>query len=92
MKFPDSFPRLKGLEFGVRLLLMGYAYRSFALSAAAVEDPISERGMIVIWESVCFWINYFGRYFANCVRKERPEQRWYRHRLSQLRFSSSESD
>lgn len=49
-----------------------WIYRRFALSTADVEDLLAEQGVIVSRETVLKWVNRFGRYFAQCIKRDRP--------------------
>ena len=44
----------------------------FPLSPADVEDLLAERGVIVSREAIRLWVNRFGCYFADCIKRERP--------------------
>ncbi|MCZ7481291.1 IS6 family transposase [Rhizobium rhizogenes] len=80
MKLPSAFPRLKGFRFARDVIAYAvWTYHRFALSAADVEDLLAERGVIVSRETVCLWVNRFGRHFAGCLRKDRPKpnDKWH---------------
>jgi putative transposase len=80
MKLPSSFPPLKGFRFPREIVTYAvWAYHRFALSTADVEDLLAERDMIVSRETVRLWINRFGRHFADCIRKGRPQpkDKWH---------------
>jgi len=73
MKLPGSFPRLKGFRFPREIVAYAvWTYHRFASSTVDVEDLLADGGVFVSGETVCLWINRFGRHFANCIRKERP--------------------
>ncbi|AOF92702.1 putative transposase (plasmid) [Sinorhizobium sp. RAC02] len=73
MKMPCSLPRLKGFRFPREIVAYAvWAYRRFALNTADVEDLLAERGVIVSRETVQLWVNRFGRHFADCIRRDRP--------------------
>lgn len=48
-------------------------YVRFPLSLRNVEDLLHERGIDVCHESVRLWVDRFGPYFANKIRKRRSE-------------------
>jgi putative transposase len=48
-------------------------YVRFPLSLRNVEDLLHERGIDVHHESVRLWVDRFGTYFADKVRKRRSE-------------------
>ncbi len=80
MKLPSSFPRLKGFRFPREIVAYAvWTYHRFALSTADVEDLLAERGVIVSRETVRLWINRFGRHFADCIRRNRPQpnDKWH---------------
>ncbi|AYD03644.1 transposase (plasmid) [Neorhizobium sp. NCHU2750] len=80
MKSPSVFPRLKGFRFPREIVAYTvWAYHRFALSTADVEDLLAERDVIVSRETVRLWIDRFGRHFATCIRRDRPEpsDKWY---------------
>ena len=59
-------------------------YVRFPLSLRNVEDLLHERGIDVCHESVRLWVDRFGNYFANKIRKRRseamrqvPQWRWH---------------
>lgn len=59
-------------------------YVRFPLSLRNVEDLLHERGIDVCHESVRLWVDRFGTYFANKIRKRRsevmrqvPQWRWH---------------
>ena len=73
MKIPSTLPRLKGFRFPREVIAYAvWAYYSFALSTADVEDLLAERGLIVSRETVRLWVNRFGAHFAACIRRDRP--------------------
>lgn len=74
MKMPSSLPRLKGFRFPREIVAYAvWVYHRFALSAADVEDLLAERGVVVSRETVRQWVNRFGRHFADCIRRDRPD-------------------
>ncbi|WP_134681453.1 IS6 family transposase [Paracoccus ravus] len=76
MKAPSEMPRLKGYRFPRAIVAYAvWAYHRFALSTADVEDLLAERGVIVSRETVRKWVNRFGRHFAACVKRDRPDAR-----------------
>ena len=80
MKIPSTLPRLKGFRFPREVIAYAvWAYYSFALSTADVEDLLAERGLIVSRETVRLWVNRFGAHFADCIRRDRPgpEDKWH---------------
>ena len=48
-------------------------YVRFPLSLRNVEDLLHERGIDVCYESVRLWVDRFGTYFADKIRKRRSE-------------------
>jgi putative transposase len=48
-------------------------YVRFPLSLRNVEDLLHERGIDVYHKSVRLWVDRFGTYFADKVRKRRSE-------------------
>lgn len=55
------------IQFGVLM------YVRFPLSLRNVEDLLHERGIDVCYQSVRLRIDRFGTYFADKIRKRRPE-------------------
>ncbi len=80
MNVPSEMPRLKGFRFPREIVSYAvWAYHRFALSTADVEDLLAERGVTVSRETVRQWVNRFGRHFADCVKRERPDagDKWH---------------
>ena len=50
-----------------------WLYLRFTLSFRDVEDLLAERGLVVSYESVRRWVNYFGPLIAADLRKRRPK-------------------
>jgi putative transposase len=50
-----------------------WLYVRFTLSFRDVEDLLAERGIIVSYETVRRWVNYFGPKIAADLRKRRPK-------------------
>ena len=50
-----------------------WLYFRFTLSFRDVEDLLAERGIIVSYETVRRWVNYFGPKIAADLRKRRPK-------------------
>ena len=76
MRKSAPLPPLKGFRHPREVI--GYAvwaYYRFAMSTAAVEDLLAERGVIVSRETVRNWTNRFGGHFAACIRRDRPRPR-----------------
>ena len=50
-----------------------------ALSCADVEGLLAERGVIVSRETVRNWVTRFGRFFASCIKRDRPRpaDKWH---------------
>lgn len=44
-----------------------------------MEDLLAERGEFVSRETVCVWINRFGRHLADCIRRSlpKPKDKWH---------------
>ena len=67
-------PQLKGFRYPPEIIAYAvWAYHRFALSTADVEDPLAARSVIVSREAIWRWTNRFGRDFANCILKNRPQ-------------------
>lgn len=65
-------PRLKGFRFPREIIAYAvWVYHRFALSTADVEDLLAERGVTVSRETIRQWVNRFGRFFADCIRRDR---------------------
>ncbi len=80
MNIPTNMPRLKGFRFSREIIAWAvWAYHRFALSTADVEDLLAARGVIVSREAVRLWVNRFGRHFADCIRRDRPQpnDKWH---------------
>jgi len=80
MDIPTSMPRLKGFRYPREIIAYAvWVYHRFALSTADVEDLLAERGVIVSREATRLWVNRFGQYFAQCVRRDRPRpnDKWH---------------
>ncbi len=80
MKNPGNMPRLKGFRYPRDIIACAvWACHRFALSTADIEDLPAERGVIVGREAVRLWVNRFGRYFACCIRRDRPQSddKWH---------------
>ncbi len=77
---PTHMPRLKGFRYPREIIAYAvWAYHRFALSTADVEDLLAARGVIVSREAIRLWVNRFGRYFAYCIRRDRPRpnDKWH---------------
>lgn len=73
-------PRLKGFRYPREINAYAVcADHRFVRSTADVEDLLAERGVIVSREAVRLRVNRFGRYFANCIRRDRPRpnDKWH---------------
>ena len=80
MNIPTNMPRLKGFRFSREIIAWAvWAYHRFALGTADVEDLLAARGVIVSRETVRLWVNRFGRHFADCIRRDRPQpnDKWH---------------
>ena len=80
MKIPTEMPLLKGYRLPREVVAFAvWVYHRFALSTADVEDLLAERGVVVSRETVRKWVNRFGRHFAGCVKRDRPEaaDKWH---------------
>ena len=80
MNIPTNLPRMKGFRFSREIIAWAvWAYHRFALSTADVEDLLAARGVIVSREAVRLWVNRFGRHFADCIRRDRPQSndKWH---------------
>ncbi len=56
---------------GLIIAYVVWTYHRFALSTGDVEDLNAERGVLGSRETVCVWINRFGRHLDDCIRKGR---------------------
>ena len=80
MNIPTSMPRLKGFRLPREVISYAvWAYHRFALSTAEVEDLLAARGVLVSREAVRLWVNRFGRHFADCIKRDRPNaaDKWH---------------
>ena len=80
MSIPTNMPRLKGYRYPREIIAYAvWAYHRLALSTADVEDLLAARGVIVSRETVRLWVNRFGRHFADCIRRDRPQpnDKWH---------------
>ncbi len=69
-----DLPRLKGFRFPTSIISYAvWASHRFALSTADVEDLLAERGIFISRETIRNWVNWFGRHFAHCIRRDRPK-------------------
>lgn len=59
----------------IRLAVMMYV--RFPLSLRHVEDLLHERGIDITHETVRFWWNRFGPFFARSIRKRRVQDGCY---------------
>jgi putative transposase len=50
-----------------------WLYLRFTLSLRDVEDLLTERGIMVSYETVRRWVNHFGPMIAADLRKRRPK-------------------
>ena len=76
MKIPAPMPRLKGYRFPREVIAYAvWAYYRFPTSTADVEDLLAARGIIVSRETVRQWANRFGKHFADCIKRDRPNPR-----------------
>ena len=50
-----------------------WLYLRFTLSLRDVEDLLTERGIMVSYETVRYWVNHFGPMVAADLRKRRPK-------------------
>src|SRR5688572_5936685 len=62
--------------------IIGHAiwlYFRFALSYRDVEELLTERGVIVTYESIRQWCQKFGQTYANALRRRRPRpgDKWH---------------
>lgn len=57
-----------------------WLYLRFPLSLRMVEDLLAARGIIVSHQTVRFWVEKFGRHFANDIRRRsagRLGDKWF---------------
>ena len=50
-----------------------WLYLRFTLSFRDVEDLLAERGILISYETIRRWVNYFGPIIAGELRKRRPK-------------------
>jgi putative transposase len=63
-----------GYRFPPEIIHQGiWLYLRFTLSFRDVEDLLAERGIVVSYETVRRWVNYFGPLIAAELRKRRPK-------------------
>ncbi len=75
MQISSSMPRLKGFRFPREVVAYAvWAYHCFALSAADVEDPLAERGIIVSREAIRLWVNGLARILRDVSAENAPGQ------------------
>ena len=75
-----SQPRLKGFRFPRSIISCAvWAYHRFALSLRDVEDLLTERGVIVSYESIRVWCQRVGRQIAAKIHHNRqvPADKWH---------------
>ena len=80
MNIPTHILRLKGFRYPREIIADAvWAYHRLALSTADVEDLLAARGVLVSREAIRLWVNRFGRYFAACIRRDRPRpnDKWH---------------
>jgi putative transposase len=80
MRISTDMPRLKGFRYPREIIAYAvWAHHLLALSTADVEDLLAARGVIVSREAPRLWVNRFGRYFAACIRRDRPRphHKWH---------------
>ena len=80
MNIPTKMARLKGFRYPREIIAYAvWAYHRIALSTADVEDLLAARGVIVSREAIRLWVNRFGQYFADCIRRDRPRpnDKWH---------------
>lgn len=76
----DVLPPLKGYCFPRSVI--GYAvwaYHRFAMSLRDVEDLMAARGILLTYETIRDWVNKFGHFFADKIRRDRPvpNDKWH---------------
>ena len=64
----------RGYRFPAEIIQQAiWLYLRFTLSLRDVEDLLAERGIMVSYETVRRWVNYFGPMIAADLRKRRPK-------------------
>ena len=63
-----------GYQFPREIIQRGvWLYLRFTLSFRDVEDFLSERGILVSYETIRRWVNHFGPIIAADLRNRRPK-------------------
>ena len=73
-------PGFKGHRFPPEIIEYAvWLYFRFSLSLRDVEDLLSERGIIISYETIRFWVVKFGRQYAKSIRRDRPQvgDKWH---------------
>jgi putative transposase len=68
-----------------------WLYALFTLSFRDVEDLLAERGILVSYETVRRWVNFFGPKIAADLRRRRPkpDSTWHLDEAFMIVFSRS---
>jgi putative transposase len=73
MKTNSTTPNYKGFRFPPEIISHAvWLYFRFSLSFRDVEELLSERGIVVTYETVRQWCLKFGQTYANELRRRRP--------------------
>lgn len=76
----NSSSRLKGHRFPLPIISYAvWAYHRFALSLRDVEELLSERGVVVSYETIRAWVGKFGSGISKRIRTRRnpPSDKWH---------------
>ena len=66
-------PSYKGFRFPQEIIVHAvWLYFRFNLSYRDVEELLTERGVIVTYETIRQWCRRFGQTYANQLRRRRP--------------------
>src|SRR5437588_2707567 len=73
MKTNTITPNYKGFRFPPEIVSHAvWLYFRFSLSFRDVEELLSQRGVVVTYETVRQWCLKFGQTYANALRHRRP--------------------
>lgn len=53
-----------------------WLYYRFSLSYRDIELILHQKGIIVAYESICYWCIKFGKFFAQKLRKTKTRGEW----------------
>ncbi len=80
MKINTTAPEYKGYRFPPEIISHAvWLYFRFSLSFRDVEELLTQRGIVVTYETVRQWGLTFGQTYANELRRRRPGcgDKWY---------------